>query len=78
MFPATPASEVVRQGWDPATDVDAATGALLGVGQATASLGIWLGIVGLPLLVVGVVVVAIGWRLRRLIAGRTTAESGAS
>jgi hypothetical protein len=77
-LPARPASEAVRQGWDPATDVDAATGALLGVGQATASLGIWLGIVGLPLLVVGVVVVAIGWRLRRLIAGRTTAEPGVS
>jgi hypothetical protein len=77
-LPATPASEAVRQSWDPATDVDAATGALFGLGQAATSFGIWLGIVGLPLLVVAAIVVAIGWRLRRLFSGRTTVEPGVS
>jgi len=73
-LPATPAAEEVRRGWDPATDIDRATGALLGLGQAVATLGIWLGIVGLPLLVVIAVTTAITWRIRRVMAGRGTVQ----
>jgi hypothetical protein len=69
-LPATPAAEEVRRGWDPATDVDRATGALLGLGQAAATVGIWLGIVGLPLLVVVAVTAAIAWRVRRVMGRR--------
>ena len=43
-------------GWDPAADADAATGTLIWIGQRVASFGIWVAIVGLPiLLVIGVV-----------------------
>jgi hypothetical protein len=73
-LPATPAAEEVRRGWDPATDVDKATGALLGLGQAVATLGIWLGIVGLPLLVLIALTAAITLRIRRVMAGRVSAQ----
>ena len=73
-LPATPAAEEVRRGWDPATDVDRATGALLGLGQAVATLGIWLGIVGLPLLMVIAVTAAIAWRVRRVMAIRGSVQ----
>ncbi len=69
-LPATPVTDDVRRGWDPATDVDQATGRLIGVGQAVVSLGIWFAIVGLPLLAAGGLLVAVGLRLRRLLAGR--------
>lgn len=68
-LPVTPVVEEVQQGWDPATDVDEATGTLLGIGQTAASLGIWLAIVWLPILLVGLIVVAVGWRLVRLVRG---------
>ena len=77
-LPVTPQAEVVRLGWDPATDVDRATGALLGIGQAAATVGIWFGIVGLPLLVVLAIVAAIAWRLRRTITDRRAVQPGAS
>jgi hypothetical protein len=73
-LPATPAAEEARRGWDPATDVDKATGALLGLGQATATVGIWLGIVGLPLLLVIAITAAIAWRVRRIMAGRGSVQ----
>ena len=77
-LPVTPKAEAVRLGWDPATDVDRATGALLGIGQAAATVGIWFGIVGLPLLVVLAVLAVIAWRLRRTITDRRAVQPGAS
>jgi Domain of unknown function (DUF4349) len=77
-LPITPKAEAVRLGWDPATDVDRATGALLGIGQAAATVGIWFGIVGLPLLVVLAIVAVIAWRLRRTITDRRAVQPGAS
>ncbi len=45
----------VREGWDPGREVDQAAATLVGLGQGLAGVGIWLLIVGLPvLLVVGV------------------------
>jgi hypothetical protein len=45
----------VREGWDPASEIDQASATLVGLGQGLAGAGIWLLIVGLPvLLVVGV------------------------
>jgi hypothetical protein len=73
-LPTTLAAEEVRRGWDPATDVDKATGALLGLGQAVATLGIWLGIVGLPLLVLIALTAAVTLRIRRVVAGRASAQ----
>ena len=77
-LPAKTATEVVKRGWDPATDVDRASGALLGIGQTAATVGIWFGIVGLPLLVVLTVCVVVGWRVRRSLIHRGAAEPGAA
>ena len=75
-LPVTPVAEEVRQGWNPATDVDQAAGTLIGAGQGAVSLAIWLGIVGLPLALTSAVVGLLGLRLARLIARRVAAEPG--
>jgi hypothetical protein len=54
------AVQVTSRGWNPASDVDAAAATLIGIGQGLASAGIWLGIVGLPALLVLAVVLLIG------------------
>jgi hypothetical protein len=77
-LPATPAVQEVRRGWDPATDADRATGTLIGIGQSATSIAIWLGIVGLPLLVIAAIALAIAWRLGRFIARRAVVEPGPS
>jgi hypothetical protein len=60
------------KGWDPATDVDGATAAVVRAGQEVISAAIWFGIVWLPLiaLVAAVVTVAVvlGRRLARRLA----------
>ena len=54
--PPAVAVNQVREGWDPAHEVDQAAAALVGLGQGIAGLGIWLLIVWLPiLLVVGLI-----------------------
>jgi hypothetical protein len=75
-LPATPATEEVRRGWDPAVDADRATGTLISVGQAVASGAIWLGIVGLPVAIVVLVVGALFWRVARFVARRGTVAPG--
>jgi hypothetical protein len=42
----------VREGWDPAREVDQAAAALVGMGQGLAGAGIWLLIVWLPILLI--------------------------
>ena len=76
-LPVTPKAEAARLGWDPATDVDRATGALLGIGQAAATAGIWFGIVGLPLLLVLAILGVIAWRVRRTMSSRRAVQPGA-
>ena len=49
VLPATPVVEEVQAGWDPAADADAATATLIGFGQQLVSIGIWVGIVGIPI-----------------------------
>lgn len=71
-LPATPATEEVRRGWDPATDADRATGTVISLGQAVASSAIWLGIVGLPVGIVLLLVVGVFWRLARFVTRRGT------
>jgi hypothetical protein len=54
------------KGWDPAQDVDGATATLISVGQGVVSVGIWLGIVWLPLILVLIVLAVIArWLFRR-------------
>lgn len=64
-LPTTPAVDTARKGWDPASDVDQASGRLIAIGQAGVSVAIWLGIVGLPLLIAAAIIVGVGWRLLR-------------
>jgi len=64
-LPTTPAVDTARKGWNPASDVDQASSRLIAIGQAGVSVAIWLGIVGLPLLIAAAFIVGIGWRLVR-------------
>jgi hypothetical protein len=57
----------VREGWDPAQEVDQAAAALVGLGQGLAGAGIWLLIVWLPiLLIVGLIALVAFVVLRRI------------
>jgi hypothetical protein len=59
----------VRASWDPAREVDQAAAVLVGLGQGLAGAGIWLLIVGLPILLVagllGLVALVVARRVRR-------------
>jgi hypothetical protein len=57
---------VASPGWNPGADVELATAKLVSIGQGTTSLGIWLGIVGVPLLVAGAVLAFVTYQLVRL------------
>jgi hypothetical protein len=71
-FALKPAPVLVEQqeGFDPASEVDAASASLVGVLQGVATAGIWFGIVWLPILLTLGMLTAIGWlvvrRVRRL------------
>jgi hypothetical protein len=55
------------KGWDPATEVDRATGSLIDILQALTTAGIWFAIVWVPiLLTIGLVAAAAVFVLRRL------------
>ena len=68
-LPPTPETIQTSRGWDPGAQLDQASSALLGIGQALASAGIWLVVVGLPigfvLLILLGLVIFIGRRMRR-------------
>ena len=59
----------VREGWDPASQIDQATATLVGLGQGLAGAGIWLLIVGLPIFVVVGVLGLIGFLVIRHVRG---------
>jgi hypothetical protein len=67
--PPAVAVNQVREGWDPAREVDQAAAALVGLGQGLAGSGIWLLIVWLPILVVigllALIALAVVRRVRR-------------
>jgi len=69
----------VANAWDPGTVVAEAAASLVGMGQGLASAAIWLAIVGLPILLVGLVVlVPLLFVVRRLARrGRTSAPTSA-
>jgi hypothetical protein len=77
-LPVTPKVEEVRRDWDPAADIDRASGTLIRLGQKAASAGIWLAIVGLPLLLVVAVVAVVAWRFRRIMGRWMAPEPGGS
>jgi hypothetical protein len=77
-LPTPAAVTTAAKGWDPATDVDRATGKLIAIGQRATSAGIFLAIVGLPVLIVGSVLLLVAWQLYRLgrwIVGRRGATA---
>ena len=71
VLPATPVVEEVQAGWDPAADADAATATLIGFGQQIVSIGIWVGIVGIPIGIGFGILIAftlLAWRVARRVA----------
>ena len=61
--------------WDPAAEIDQAGASLVGFLQLLASAGIWLAIVGLPVLVVVAIVAAVGLFIARRFGFRRSAGS---
>ena len=59
----------VREGWDPASEIAQASATLVGLGQGLAGAGIWLLIVGLPVLLVVGVLGLIGFLVIRHVRG---------
>jgi len=80
--PAKPAvTPAPTKGWDPGTDAANASAKLVRIGQRTTSAGIWLAIIGLPLIVSGAVVLLLGWqgvRLGRWVLARRSAATSSS
>jgi Domain of unknown function (DUF4349) len=68
------AVQVTARGWNPASDVDAAAATLIGVGQSLVSAGIWLGIVGLPALLVLAVILLVMRLLWKRFGPKTVAH----
>ena len=69
LVPASTPVEDAAEAWDPGSTFGNAAAALVSAGQAVADAGIWLVIVGLPILVIVAIVVWLALRLRPL-AGR--------
>ena len=63
-------SALATGGWDLGREVDRALAALVRVGQGLASLGIWVLVVIVPLLIPVLIAIWIGLRLRRRIGSR--------
>jgi hypothetical protein len=57
--------KTAAKGWDPATDVDGASAAMISLGQKLVSAAIWFGIVWLPILAATLIVLFVAWRLAR-------------
>jgi hypothetical protein len=66
VIPTPRATLVPARGWDPADDVSAASDKLVRVGQTTTSIGIWLAIVGLPILIGAAILLFAAWQTYRL------------
>ncbi len=64
-----PAIAETTKGWDPAAEVDRAIASLVGVLQGVASFGIWLLIVGLPILLVIGILASVALALLRRVRG---------
>ncbi len=59
--------------WDPGKDVEEATAKLVHVGQRATTAGIWLTIVGLPILIALAIALGIAWLIWRFISRRRAA-----
>jgi hypothetical protein len=66
-LPPTEAVVQTSRGWDPGAQLDQASAALLGLGQAVASAGIWLIVVGIPVALVVLIAGGLAWFVARRI-----------
>jgi hypothetical protein len=66
-LPPTPETIQTSRGWDPGAQLDQASSALLGIGQALASAGIWLVVIGLPVGLAALIILALAFFLARRI-----------
>ncbi len=73
-LPPTEAVVQTSRGWDPGAQLDQASAALLGLGQAVASAGIWLVVVGIPVALVVLLVGGLAWFVARRV--RRAAPAG--
>lgn len=60
--------KTAAKGWDPASDVDGATAAMLSLGQHLVSAAIWFVIVWVPMLIALAIVCFVAWKLFRRFA----------
>jgi hypothetical protein len=72
-LPPVVAVTQVREGWDPAAEIDRAAATLVGLGQGLLNAAIWVAIVVLPLALLVGLVVAAAWLLARRVRPRSTA-----
>lgn len=70
------AVSAAHEGWELRTEIDRAIAQLVHLGQFAASLGVWLLIVGLPVLVPVILVALVAVRLRRRTNWRAGAPTG--
>ena len=70
--------KTAAKGWDPASDVDGATAAMISFGQHLVSAGIWFVIVWLPIIAVTLIVLFVLWKVVRRFAPKafTTPPTG--
>jgi uncharacterized protein DUF4349 len=66
LVPKAAAVAAQTSGWDPGGQLDRATAALVGVGQAVVTAAIWVGVVILP---VGLVLAILAWVAMRIVPG---------
>ena len=66
VVPTPRATPIPARGWDPADDVSAASDKLVRIGQTTTSIGIWLAIVGLPIVIGAAILLFGAWQVYRL------------
>jgi hypothetical protein len=75
-LPPVVAVTQVREGWDPASEVDRAAATLVGLGQGLASAAIWVGIVVLPLALLVLLGAGAAWLVVRRVRPRPTVGPG--
>jgi len=66
--------KTAAKGWDPASDVDGATAAMISFGQRLVSAAIWFVIVWLPILAATLLVLFVGWRVARRFVPKVAAN----
>jgi len=74
-LPPVVAVTQVREGWDPAADVDRAAATLVGLGQGVASAAIWAAIVVAPLALVLGLAIGLAWLVARRLRPRSTSPA---